>query len=67
MLLTRENVDSPLAAMVLAIEHNAFRASGCQPPSVDNGTGSRLSRVLCDRRSWYWTLYDNRNGVDTVW
>ena len=45
MLLARENVDSPLAAMVLATEHNALCASGCQPPSVDNGTGSRLNRV----------------------
>ena len=45
MLLARENVDSPLAAMVLAPEHNALCASGCQPPSVDNGTGSRLNRV----------------------
>ena len=45
MLLARENVDSPLAAMVLATEHNALWASGCQPPSVENGTGSRLNRV----------------------
>ena len=45
MLLARENVDSPLAAMVLATEHNALCASGCQPPSVDNGTGRRLNRV----------------------
>ena len=45
MLLAREIVDSPLAAMVLATEHNALCASGCQPPSVDNGTGSRLNRV----------------------
>ena len=45
MLLARENVDSPLVAMVLATEHNALCASGCQPPSVDNGTGSRLNRV----------------------
>ena len=41
MLLARENVDSPLAAMVLATGHNALCASGCQPPSVDNGTGRR--------------------------
>ena len=27
MLLARENVDSPLAAMVLATEHNALCAS----------------------------------------
>ena len=45
MLLARENVDNPLAAMVLATKHNALCASGCQPPSVDNGTGSRLNRV----------------------
>ena len=45
MLRARENVDSPLAAMVFATEHNALCASGCQPPSVDNGTGSRLNRV----------------------
>ena len=45
MLLARENVDSPLAAMVLATEHNALCASRCQPPSVDNGTGSRLKPV----------------------
>ena len=43
MLLAREIVESPHAAMVLATEHNAC-ASGCQPPSVDNGTGSRLNR-----------------------
>ena len=45
MLLALENVDSPLAAVVLAIEHTAFRASGCQPPVVDNETGSRLNPV----------------------
>ena len=45
MLLARENVDSPLAAMVVATEHNALLASGSQPPSIDNGTGSRLNRV----------------------
>ena len=45
MLPARENVDSPLAAMVLATEHNALCASGCQAPSVDNGTGSRLNPV----------------------
>ena len=45
MLLARENVNSPLAAIVLATEHNAFCASGRQPASVDNGTGSRLNRV----------------------
>ena len=44
MLLAREIVDSPLAAMVLVTEHNALCASGCQPPSVNNGTGSRLNR-----------------------
>ena len=43
MLLARENVDSPLAAIVVATEHNALCAPGCQPPSVDNGTGSRLN------------------------
>ena len=45
MLLAREIVDSPLAAMVLVTEHNALCASGCQLPSVDNGTGSWLNRV----------------------
>ena len=47
MLLARENVDSPLAAMIVATVHNARRASGCQPPSVDNGTGSRLNPARC--------------------
>ena len=52
MLLTQENVDSPLAAIVLATEHNALCASGCQPPSVleDWGTG-RLHFV---RRCAQW-------------
>ena len=45
MLLARENVDSPLAGIVVATEHNARCASGCQPPSVDKGTGSRLNPV----------------------
>ena len=45
MPLARENVDSPLAAMMVATEHNALWASGCQPPSVDNGTSSRLNPV----------------------
>ena len=44
MLIARENVGSPLAAMVVATEHNARCASWCQPPSVDNGTG-RLNYV----------------------
>ena len=35
ILLVRENVDDPLAAIVVATEHKARRASGCQPPSVD--------------------------------
>ena len=45
MLLARENVDSPLAAIVAATERNARCASGCQPPSVGKGTGSSLSPV----------------------
>ena len=58
MLLARENVDSPLAAMVVATEHNALLASGCQPPSVDNGTGSRLNRVpaACSMPGYLETL-----------
>ena len=54
ILLERENVDSHLAAMVLATEHNALRASACQPPSVDNGTGSRLNPVPA---SWSMLAY----------
>ena len=54
MLLAGEIVDSPLAAMVLATEHNALCASGCQPPSVDNGTDSRLNPVPAD---WRILLY----------
>ena len=38
-------MDSPLAAMVVATEHNALWASGFQLPSVDNGTGSNLNLV----------------------
>ena len=45
MLLARENVDSPLAAIVAATEHNARCASGYQPLSIDKGTGSRLDPV----------------------
>ena len=45
MLQARENVSSALAAMLVATEHNAQWASGCQPPSVDNGTGSSLNPV----------------------
>ena len=45
MLLARENVDSPLAAIAVATEHNARCASRCQPPGVDKGTSSRLNRV----------------------
>ena len=45
MLLGRESVDRPFAAMVLETEHNALRASARQPPSVDNGTGGRLNPV----------------------
>ena len=45
MLLELENADTPLAAVVVATEHNALRASVCQPPSVDNGTGSRWNPV----------------------
>ena len=45
MLLARRNVDSLLAEIVVATEHNARCASGCQPPSVDKGTGSRLNPV----------------------
>ena len=49
MLLARENVGSPLAAIVVATEHNARCASGCQPPSVEKGTGSRLNPVPAAR------------------
>ena len=58
MLLARENVDSPLAAMALATEHNALWASGCQPPSVENGTGSRLNPVrdACSMPEYLETL-----------
>ena len=45
MLLARENGNSPLAVMVAATEHNALRASGCQPPSVAYGKGSWLNPV----------------------
>ena len=45
MLLARENVDSPFAAIVVATEHIVRCASGCLPPSVDKGTGGRLNPV----------------------
>ena len=45
MLLARESVDSPLAAIVVATEHNARCASGCQPPSVYKGTSCRFNPV----------------------
>ena len=35
MPLGQENVDSPLAAIVVATEHKARYASGSQPPTVD--------------------------------
>ena len=38
MLLARQNVDNPRAAVVVASEHNARWASGCQPPSVEKVT-----------------------------
>ena len=58
MLLARENVDSPLAPMVVTTEHNALWGSGCQPPSVDNGTGSRLNPVpaACSMPEYLKTL-----------
>ena len=48
MLLARENVDIPLAAIVVARDHNARYASGYQPPSVDKGTGSRFNPIPAD-------------------
>ena len=40
MLLARENVENPLATIVVATEHNARCASGCQAPSVDSTLNS---------------------------
>ena len=54
MLLTRENVDSPVAAIVLATEYNARCAPGCQPPSADMGKGSGVSPVLA---AWSMPAY----------
>ena len=45
MLLAQENVDTPLAAIVVATEHNARCASVWQPPSVDKGAGRSLNPV----------------------
>ena len=53
MLLARGNVDSPLAATVVVKGHNARYSSGCEPPSVDKGTGGRLNSVQAAcRRIW---------------
>ena len=45
MLLAQENVNSLLAAIVVATEDNARCTPGCQPPSVDKGKCNRLSPV----------------------
>ena len=45
MHLARQNVDCPLAAIIVETDHKARCASGPQPPRVDNGTGRRLSPV----------------------
>ena len=60
MLLAREIVDSLL---VLATEHIGLCASGCQPASFDNGTGSRLNRVPA---AWSMLAYLETLAVHAV-
>ena len=54
MLLAQENIGGLRAAIVVPTEHKSRCASGCQPPSVDKGTDSRLNLVPA---AWRMPVY----------
>ena len=51
MLLAELKVDNPRAAIAVATEHRARRASGCPPPSGEIGTGNSCTLLPAS-----WTI-----------